>query len=230
MYILIYLIFFLLFNYIVSLMIKPPQKYINYKKIRSLYFNLYEIPLSHKKDFSLEHVVPQSTFDRNSTLKNDMHNILLYPAKINLHRSNYKYVSDSLLYPNSKLFNIIGEQIKYEYPIHNFDISVKNNKHKTFYPIDKYKGAIARSSMYFVSLYPFYKDVIFNKIIDPYTILFWHHEYMIDDFECKKNKLIKNLQGNDNIYISEPKQLVFDMEKILGEKLDTFKDFNHKKN
>lgn len=218
------IIFFLLINCIEGLM-PTPTNYVSYKAIRKVFFDLYQVPDCNKLEYSLEHIIPQSTFKNESILKKDMHNIMLYPCKVNLHRSNYKYISDFKLYPNSKLLSNIGNEIDYKTQISNKDINIKTNKLKTFYPSSKYHGHIARSSMYFLSVYPSYQEIILNNIIDPYTILFWHYENPITKFELEKNDLIYKLQGNNNIFISEPKLLVFEMEKILGEKLDIYKNF-----
>ena len=233
MYILIYYVFFLFISVIIEAYMPVPTNYINYKAIRNTFFNLYKIKLDNRIDYSLEHIIPQSTFKKETILKKDMHNIILYPSRVNLHRSNYKYISDYKLYPNSKLLNDIGNEIEYTSKISDSDINIKTNKNKTFYPSGKYHGYIARSSMYFLSVYPSYQDIIFNKIIDPYTILFWHCENPITNFEKEKNELVYSLQGNKNMFISEPKLLVKEMERILGENLSIYKNYdftNNKKN
>ena len=53
----------------------------------------------------------------------------------------------------------------------------------------------------------------------------WHHEYPISKFELNKNKFTYELQGNQNFYIIEPKLLVSDMENILGENLNIYRNF-----
>lgn len=221
-----FMIFLILFYDFIEGMILKPSNYVKYKSIRSLYFDFYnEFINIEKKDYSLEHVVPQSLYKNESILKRDLHNIILYPNKINLHRSNYKYISDLKIYPNSKILDSVGNEIKYTEPILDNDIYIKTNGMKSFYPAHKYRGLIARSSMYFASVYPEYQDSIFRNIIDPYTILMWHHEYTISKFEMKKNQFINEYQGNENLYISEPKQLVSDMENILGENLNIYRNF-----
>ena len=222
------IIFILLLGNIIESMISKPIRFIKYKMIRPLYFDFYNNFVSiNKKEYSLEHVVPQSLFSNETTLKRDMHNIILYPNKINLHRSNYKYISDLKIYPNSKILDEIGNVIEYTEPILDNDIYIKTNGKRFFYPSGKYRGLIARSSMYFANIYPNYQETIFKNIIDPYTILMWHHEYPISKFELEKNKFITELQGNENSYISKPKLLVEDMEDILGENLNIYKDYKY---
>ncbi len=210
-----------------SILLKP-SKYISYKNIRPFYFDFYKKFVDIKeKEYSLEHVIPQSLYCNEKLLKRDLHNIILYPSKVNTHRSNYKYISDFKIFPNSKILDNMGNEIEYTEPISDREIYIKTNGKKNFYPADKYRGLIARSSMYFANTYPDYQDTIFKKIIDPYTILMWHHEYPISNFELNKNKFIYELQGNKNLYISEPKLLVLDMENILGENLDVYQNYKY---
>ena len=228
MFILIRIIIFLALscNVIYAINIKPIN-YVRYKSIRNLFFNFYKnYVIIKENDYSLEHIVPQSIYKKNqSILKRDLHNIILYPNKINLHRSNYKYISDLKIYPKSKILDSRGNEIQYIEPILNNDIYIKTNELKSFYPACKYRGLIARSSMYFANVYPEYQEQIFKNVIDPYTILMWHHEYPISKFELNKNKFTYELQGNQNFYIIEPKLLVSDMENILGENLNIYRNF-----
>ena len=79
--------------------------------------------------------------------------------------------------------------------------------------------------MYFLSTYPDYKNVILNDVIDPYTILTWHHQYPVSEFEKYKNSKIYYYQGNNNIFVLEPKLLKDYMEEILNTNLDFYNDY-----
>ena len=85
-----------------------PSEYMNYNRVKLIIKDIYN---TGDKRYNLEHIVPQSIFKGNKSLKSDMHNIILYPEKMNLHRSNYEYISDFKLYPNSK-FLLIGAEEK----------------------------------------------------------------------------------------------------------------------
>lgn len=218
-------------NSFLVISLQTPFKYITYNNIRPLYYELYylEEDYNNKKIFdnkySLEHVIPRSVYKDNNLIKRDMHNIILYPNKINNHRSNYKYISDFKLHGNSILLDKFGNKIKYNKPLSEEDIYIKTNGRKTFMPAKKYRGYIARSAMYFLSTYPKYQDVILKDIIDPYTLLTWHFEYPVNNLEKEKNYMINSIQGNNNIYVSEPSLLVYDMEDILGNILPLFYDY-----
>ena len=83
------ILFILLFiiNYLAN-SIKAPSKYISYSNIRPIYYDMYNInsKMEFNEKYSLEHVIPRSIYKDDSLLKRDMHNIILYPNKINNHR------------------------------------------------------------------------------------------------------------------------------------------------
>ena len=205
-----------------------PIRYSAYNKIRPVFFNIYkdkEDIFSLKqfnREYSLEHVIPRSLFKYETLIKKDMHNIILYPNKVNTHRSNYKYISDFKIYGNSMLLDEFGNRIDYKSPITEDTIMIKTNNRKLFYPCKKYRGLIARSAMYFLITYPKYQSEILENVIDPYTILTWHHQNPVNKFEISKNKIIKEIQGNDNVFVLNESLLIPEMEKILNEDLSIF--------
>ncbi len=204
-----------------------PQVYLKYNKIRPVFSELYGID-KNNKEFNLEHIVPQSVFNKSSTIRCDMHNMILYPSKLNLHRSNYKFTSNPNIFPNSKILSEEGFPLEYISPI-NSENSIKTSKQRKFHPADKYKGTIARSIMYFVSAYPKYERKIFEDIISPYTLLTWHHQFPVEEFEIVKNVIIQKTQKNNNIYVLSPEELVKDMENIIKEDLSIYKKFDYTK-
>lgn len=201
-----------------------PKKYIGYKQIRQTFKDFY----IDNQDYTLEHVVPQSLFKENKKLKNDMHNLIWYPPKINSHRSNFKYESDIKFDENSMLLDEEGKELIYSNPIGDNGISIKRKKKRLFIPNKIYRGEISRACMYFLTTYPEYKDMILEKVIDPYTILTWHHEYPVSETEYNKELIVKESQGNNNDFIKNPAILVPVMEDILSKKLDFFKNYDYK--
>ena len=210
-----------------SLKIVPPNKLLSYNKIRNLYYQFYDnYEETEKLKYNLEHVIPQSIFKKKSTsIRKDMHNIILYPEKLNLHRSNYKFTPSPIIFPNSRLLDNKGLDILYTKVLNN-DIGIKTNNQRIFYPPDCYKGVIARCSMYFISAYPQFKDQILDNVIDPYTIINWHYQYPVSNLELIKNKEILKIQENSNIYITNPEVLVYNLEVLIKEDLSIFKNFD----
>lgn len=204
-----------------------PNKYISYSSVRKVLYEIYHLDSSC--DHTIEHIVPQSKFKNCKELKRDMHNLIFYPSKINLHRSNYKYISDFKFFEKSILLDEEGKEIKYICPLRNAseNICIKTAKRKYFLPSEKYRGAIARATMYFLITYPEYKDEILKEVIDPFTILTWHHEYPVSEFEIIKNKKVLEQQGNNNIFVTHPELLVEYMEEILHTDLDLYDEYKY---
>ncbi len=202
--------------------------YISYKKLRPVLFNIY----NKKKIYNttLEHIIPQSIYKKNDKkLSCDLHNLIMYPSKVNIHRSNYKYISDLKIFDDSVILDENGNENKYYKPLSK-NFCIKNSKRKIFLPSDKFKGDISRAAMYFLYTYPNYKDIILKDVIDPYTILTWHHQFPVSDFEIYKSEEIEKLQGNKNIFIDKPEILVPKMEDILQKDLSIFNDYKYNKN
>jgi endonuclease I len=198
--------------------------YIPYKQIRPLFLEMYHI--IHPKNFSLEHVVPQSLFKKKvPEISRDMHNIILYPVLLNSHRSNYRYSNELVLDDTTTILNSNGEKCFYTTPFNHIGFCLKSNKKRYFLPRPFYRGKIARSCMYVAMTYPELRDIIFNDVIDPFVLLTWHHEYPVSGFEIKKNNAIQKLQGNKNIYVSNPEFLLNDMESYLGKRIDIYHDY-----
>ena len=203
---------------------KIPIDYISYSRVKKIIKEVYNI---NDKKNNLEHIVPQSLFKENKKLKSDMHNIILYPEKMNLHRSNFEYISDFKIYPNSKLIDTNGEIINYVNPINDKNICIKTSSKKYFLPEAKYKGLISRSCMYILSSYPSYKEIILKNVINPFTLLTWHHQHPVTEFERYKNDKIYEFQGNKNEFICNPKLLVDVMEDILNTEIKVFKNYKY---
>ena len=148
----------------------------------------------------------------------------------NIDKKNTDFTIEHVIpkfYEKSVLIDDNGNRIKYEYPI-DFDtnnVCIKTSNKNYFLPCRKYRGEIARASMYFLSTYPKYKDIIFENVIEPYTILTWHHQYPVSEFEKYKDSRIYDYQGNHNIFVSEPKLLRKYMEEILEENLNFYDNY-----
>ena len=215
-------ILFLYFTNTFSFQHQIPSDYMSYNRVRKIIKDIYN---TNSKEYNLEHIVPQSFFKGDKKLKSDMHNIILYPEKMNLHRSNFEYISDFKLYPSSKLINNKGEVFDYIEPIQDSNVCIKTSSKRYFLPEKKYRGLISRSCMYVLTTYPKYKDDILNNVINPYTLLTWHHQHPITDFEIYKNNKIYEYQKNKNEFICNPKLLVDVMQDMLDIDLSIFKKF-----
>lgn len=74
----------------------------------------------------------------------------------------------------------------------------KNNKLKLFIPHKESRGAIARSLAYMKYTYP---NLELDKVINSSTLIEWNCAYPPTNIERIQNEVIKNIQGNYNIFI-----------------------------
>lgn len=214
------------FNILLALAFQKPIKYISKNKLRNSMFDIYNIK-ENRQNYTLEHVIPQSLYKKESLyLTRDLHNLFLYPPKVNTHRSNFRYHSDPMFFPDSKLLNEKGEIVPIQDKTEN-KYHIKNTSKRIFYPKPCYRGEISRAAMYFCTMYPEYQKKIFDEIIDPYTIIYWHHEYKTSDFERYKSEQIMKLQGNANPFVENPKLLIPQMEILLNTTFYQFKDYDY---
>lgn len=145
-----------------------------------LYCN--ETNLDIYKSFSMEHILPRCFLQKCHY--HDMHNIVKTIKKINIQRSNYKFVDDKNNDDNWK-------EIQYN----NF----VNHKNGLFIPNESSRGIISRSLLYMAYEY----DYNLSKIIDRETLVNWFHQYPPCQKEIYHNQLINNIQKKDNIFISK---------------------------
>ena len=191
-------------------------------KFDNLHYNKYN-------DLTAEHIFPQSFLKEYSKAKFDMHNIYLTKGTINSNRSNYKFIQnltslediDESKKENNKL-NLNNLKTKFKnnnkilkkiivkrekqykikkannfVKIHNTQ-NYKNNKLKLFIPHEESRGAIARSLAYMKYTYP---NLELDKVINSTTLIEWNCAYPPTNIERIQNEVIKNIQGNYNIFI-----------------------------
>jgi endonuclease I len=125
-----------------------------------------------------------------------MHNIFLTNGRLNSYRSNYKFVDESeyLIKKNNAYYFKNNELI-----IYNSSINYRNNTLKLFIPIHSSRGLIARSIAYMKYTY---EDLVLENVIDKNILLKWNSQYPPSEIEKKQNILITEIQGNENIFIT----------------------------
>lgn len=193
-------------------------------KFDNLHYNKYN-------DLTAEHIFPQSFLKEYSKAKFDMHNIYLTKGTINSNRSNYKFIQNltslednnenkkennrfvlnkikSKIQNNDKFLKKIIVKREKQYKkkqkqklnfvkIHDTQ-NYKNNKFKLFIPHAEARGAIARSLAYMKYTY---HNLELDKVINSSTLIEWNRAYPPTNIERMQNEVIKNIQGNYNIFI-----------------------------
>lgn len=119
-----------------------------------------------------------STFNK---MEGDMHNLQPSIGEINGDRSNYSY---SLF---TKTFNQYGQCQ-----------SAVNFKNRVFQPREEVRGIIARTYFYMSAKYKINLSDQNKRLMAS-----WNKIYPPQKWECERNQLIKNIQGNENQFITQ---------------------------
>lgn len=150
------------------------------------------------ENYNCEHVVPQSWFQERLPMRADLHHLFTEEIQCNGSRGNLE-------------FEELGEGGGRE--IESCGIL---NPGASFEP-HAGKGEVARATLYFVTRHPGYVgDGRESKLADVETLLKWHKEYPVSDYERHRNDKIEEVQGNRNPYIDFPE---------LAEKVDFSRGF-----
>ena len=158
---------------------------------KSLYGDNVVITDIHTPNINVEHIVPQSFFNKREPMRGDLHH--LYPAndKLNEWRSNYMFGE------------LAGESDECEHTADRFE------------PQNFSKGNIARAIAYFVTTYDM---VDLKRVICPDTLVLWNIIDPVDDDERHRNTEICKIQGNINPYIVHPELCTYAfMDYIKGD-------------
>lgn len=135
--------------------------------------------------FNCEHVVPQSWFNKKEPMRGDLHHLFACESGCNSFRSNIPYFD----------FSDFEEAIRTE---------CGKRVGNKFEPSSG-KGTVARATLYFLLRYP-------GKVDDPdefpadriTTLLNWHGEHVVTEYERHRNQAIFEKQGNRNPLIDHP--------------------------
>ncbi len=129
--------------------------------------------------FNCEHVVPQSWFNKKEPMRGDLHHLFACESGCNSFRGNIPYFDFSDF--EEAVRTACGKRV--------------DNK---FEPSSG-KGVVARATLYFLMRYP-------GQVSDPQefpadritTLLKWHGDHGVTDYERHRNQAIFEKQGNRN--------------------------------
>ncbi|WP_139891174.1 endonuclease I family protein [Bacillus sp. D386] len=140
--------------------------------------------------FNIEHVIPQSWFEKRHPMVGDLHHLFTCEKDCNSFRSNIPYYDFEDYKPGA-----------YKEVIKSF--CGKRDGNQRFEP-ENGKGEIARACLYFLMRYP--DEIIQEKmsLIDIDLYKKWHNNHPVSLHEKHRNWAIFKLQGNRNPYIDFP--------------------------
>jgi endonuclease G, mitochondrial len=136
--------------------------------------------------YNCEHVVPQSWFNKREPMKGDLHHLFACEVNCNSYRSNHPYID----FPD------------YQEAIRDRCGKLDGNN---FEP-ENGKGIVARAVLYFLLRYPGeinstdreYRAQRLNTLLD------WHKQFPVEEYERHRNAAIFEKQGNRNPLIDFP--------------------------
>ncbi len=161
------------------------------------------INASYKKEhdsINREHVIPQSSFNKNAPMVSDIHQVLPSDGYVNNRRSNYPH----------------GEVTSTEYKSEDGCLlGTGTGSGRCFEPKDCYKGDIARIYFYFVTCYQdklsnntftAFDKTTFPSIKSEYLSVYlkWAKEDPVSQKEIDRNNAAYKGQGNRNPFIDCP--------------------------
>ena len=189
---------------------------------------------SEGQKFNREHIVPQSTFDGDSPMKNDPHFVVPSDKYVNAQRASFPYgevPSATNTYSNGSKKGL------------NSNTGYASGYSSTvFEPIDEFKGDIARMIFYFVTRYEA-QLVNFSNLNGTYVmfdgsanqaisqpfldILYnWHVQDPVSQREIDRNNAIFTRNNNRNPFIDNPTyvQAIWQAALSVEKQTPTIKD------
>lgn len=144
--------------------------------------------IEYSLPYNCEHVVPQSWFNKRNPMKGDLHHLFACETKCNSFRSNIPYY-DFVDYTPTQLHEVVREKC--------------GKKEDNKFEPEFNKGAVARATLYYLSRYPRMQEGNYDETRLE-TIIKWHKDNPVSQYEKHRNYKIFQIQGNRNPYIDFP--------------------------
>lgn len=146
---------------------------------------------------NVEHVVPQSWFDKAEPMRGDMHHLFYCEIKCNSFRGNKRYVDFADYNPDEfRTDTVRGECGK--------GVGGDGAADGEFEP-EYAKGVVARAMLYFILRYPDKVEKAYVNKQDVNVLLKWHKDFPPNlKYEKHRNQEIFAIQGNRNPFIDLP--------------------------
>ncbi len=136
--------------------------------------------------FNCEHVVPQSWFAAREPMRGDLHHLFACESGCNSFRGNFPYFD----------FDDDDEATRQE---------CGRREAEGFEPVEG-KGPAARATLYFLLRYPGVVGDAARELTPDRlaTLLDWHDDDGVSEYEQHRNAAIAEMQGNRNPFIDHP--------------------------
>ncbi len=142
--------------------------------------------------YNCEHVVPQSWFNKKSPMRGDLHHLFACEVKCNSFRSNHPYIDFADFTPDELD------------PAEIVRDACGKGENSRFEP-ERNKGAVTRATLYYLLRYPRQLSSKYDQNTLK-TLLAWHSQFAVTDYERHRNATAAKLQGNRNPLIDFPEQ------------------------
>ncbi|WP_397363161.1 endonuclease [Olleya sp. R77988] len=155
--------------------------------------------------YNREHLVPQSSFNEASPMKNDIHHVYPTDGYVNGGRGSFAFGT------------VASATNTYSNGSKKGSSAVSGYSGTVFEPIDEFKGDVARALLYFATRYEstvngYTSFDMFNGTNDQVfqtwaidLLLDWHNNIdPVDQRDIDRNTAAYNFQGNANPFISHP--------------------------
>jgi len=155
------------------------------------------------KGMNVEHIWPQSYFNRRSPMRADVHHLL-----------------PTFMHPNSRRGRLPFGEVGDSDVVYQTNSGTRGSNH-LFEPHDAVKGQVARALFYFFARYQNgdilpsnAHDVFWNRSLE--ILMKWNREFPPDAWEIERNNRIEEFQGNRNPFVDD-----YRLVDLVG--LDTFR-------
>ena len=136
--------------------------------------------------FNCEHVVPQSWFSKQEPQRGDLHHLFACGARCNSFRGNTPYHTFD--------------------PLEEVTMEDCGRRDEMRFEPDLGRGAVARATLYMLLRYANQVDWARSDYIPERlaTLLAWHRDHEVSEYERHRNAAIHARQGNRNPFIDHP--------------------------
>jgi endonuclease I len=149
---------------------------------------------------SIEHVVPQCHAPATNVTR-DMHNLLVIPTRLNVHRNNYRYTTTTGPDTDWATLDALGYLCNSTFPK---AYAHKNVRRQLFVPPVEWRGRIARKVCYMIATYPIMTHTIVTRVLCPRLIRHWNDQYPVTDDERHEEAVVASIQKNRNRFVVSP--------------------------